>query len=217
MKSQKDTFINIFKKQGLSKAVVEAAASIDREEFFDSCFAAKVYTGEPLLLGRDEKSDEALTLAAMIKVLNPQKGWRVLEVGTGSGFSTALLSSAVKEVVTIDYHEELALKAKERLLLNGFTNIKFFAGDVSAHAETFELFDAVIVFAGCKKRPLSLLNAIADGGTAVFPMGPPHQQQITRFYCPPGFDYEESLQHCTFHDFCVYDSIRGIYGWVDRE
>lgn len=216
MKNERDNFLKIFKSRGLPKKIHETVASLDRTEFFDELFAGKAYTGEPIVIGHEEKSDDAKTLARMIEILNPQKGWRLLEVGTGTGYSSALLASCVSELVTVDYHENLALRAKERVLVNGFRNVKFLAGDVTDITADLGEFDAAIIFAGCRKRPMHLFNMFEKGGAIVFPMGPPHQQQIVRFDLPKKFDYSESLRYGKFYDFCLYDSIRGVYGWVDQ-
>lgn len=210
---EKEKFLKILRSHRLPKKIMDTASSLDRSVFFDEIFADRVYSGEPLPVGYGQKSDEINTLCRMLKILKPDKKWRLLEVGTGSGYSTALLSPAVKELVSVDYYEEIALKAKERLLLQGLKNIKFYAGDFTLDYEDVGVFDAIIIFAGCRKRPIQLLNALKPGGVMVLPMGPPHQQQIVRFEMPDESEAENSIENCGFHDFCLYDSIKGIYGW----
>ena len=78
----------------------------------------------------------------MIELLSLRKNSRVLEVGTGSGYSTAILASIAKDVVTIDYHERLAKDAKVRLLGMGFNNIRFFSGEVTKNYKDLGDFDA---------------------------------------------------------------------------
>ena len=211
---EKENFLKVLKTHRLPRKIMDTAASLDRKVFFDEVFADRVYTGEPVPTGHGQKSDEINTLARMLKILKPDKKWRLLEIGTGSGYSTALLSSVVREMVSVDYYEDIALKAKERVLINGFRNVKFYAGDFTEDFESAGLFDAVIVFAGCRNRPFNLLSALKPDGVMVFPMGLPHQQQIVKFDMPSDAPVsEDSLKNCSFHDLCYYDSIKGVYGW----
>lgn len=212
--SARDTFLEVFKNKKIDPAVIKAISGVDRPEFFDALFADKVYEFQPLPIGSGQHSDEPLTLAKMLTLLEPQKEWRVLEVGTGSGYSTALLSQLVREVVTVEYHEPLALGAKKRCIQNGFTNVRFFAGDPGDLDDELGAFDGVIILAACAHSPYGILNLLREEGRAVFPMGPAHQQQIATYRHTPG---EDGLQSSfVFRDFCAFDSIRGRYGWVDR-
>ena len=145
----------------------------------------------------------------------PKLLWRTSEVG--SGYSTAVLSKMVREIVTTEFYEELALQAKERVIGMGSRNVKFFAGDGtdSDYIDPEWQFDGLIVFAACIKTPYSIVNLLKPGGVAVFPMGPAHQQQITRF--TNNFEVKSMHDNYQFHDFCVFESIRGQYGWVDQD
>lgn len=206
----KKKFLKLLKDNKIRKSVIGSFESIDQKNFFDPIFEKKLYTEETVLIGRGEKSDPPLALAKMLHYLTARKRPRILEIGTGSGYSTALISPLVDEIVTIEYHEDLARPAKERLSNLHLNNARFFAGEGTSIQEPLGLFDAIIIFAACHKRPLALSSYLKDGGTIVFPMGPFHQQQIAVLEKVP--EKDEILYKIHFHEYCVFTPIRGLYG-----
>jgi protein-L-isoaspartate(D-aspartate) O-methyltransferase len=206
-------YLKHLKEAGIGKPVLDAMAGVDRRKFFDPIFADRVYAEEAIPIGCGQKSDDSLIMARMIGHLGLKKKSRVLEVGTGSGYSTTILALLAHEVVTVEYHEELARAAKERVIGEGYGGVRFYAGDATDFDGPLGLFDAVIVFAACARTPYFLINAVKPGGVAVFPMGPAHQQQIARFVNNP--EARRMSDNFRFSDMCGFDSIRGVYGWVD--
>ena len=190
--------------------MLDIIASINREVYFDLFYRDDLYGEKLIPIGKGEVSDNPLTLAKMIQLLSPNPEWKILEIGTGSGYSTSILASMVKEVVTIEYHEGLAKESKERVIDQGFFNVKFFAGDATDIKEFSQDYDAIIIFAACYQSPYALFNQLKDEGVAVFPMGPPGQQQIT-FYT---HSKEKESSRFSFSDFCEFKSIYGKYGWL---
>jgi protein-L-isoaspartate(D-aspartate) O-methyltransferase len=209
----KHKFLKTLKDAGAAQAVLHAFAEVDRRKFFDPIFADRVTSPEPIPIGSGQSSDDAVALARMIGHLSLKKKSRVLEVGTGSGYSTAVLTCLAREVVTIEYYEDLARTAKSRVIGEGFSGARFFVGDATDFDGPLGDFDAILVTAACARTPYFLINAVRPGGIAVFPMGPAHQQQITRFVNNP--DSRRTGDNYRFFDFCSFDSIRGVYGWVD--
>ncbi len=210
---EKNRYLKLLKDAGIEKTVLDAIAAVDRPRFFDRIFADQAYSPDQIPIGAGQKSDDPLTMARMIGYLELKKGKRVLEVGTGSGYSTAVLSVLSREVVTIEYHEDLARLAKERVIGEGHPGVRFYAGDATDFDGPLGDFDAVIVFAACMRTPYFLINTVKPGGVAVYPMGPAHQQQITRF--TNNEDARQMAENFRFYEFCSFDSIRGVYGWVD--
>jgi protein-L-isoaspartate(D-aspartate) O-methyltransferase len=206
-------YLKHLKESGVAKPILDAIADVDRRKFFDAIFADRVYTGEEIPIGCGQKSDDPLIMAKMIGHLGLKKKSRVLEVGTGSGYSTAVLAQLSADLVTVEYHEDLARTAKERVIGLGCGTARFYAGDATDFDGPLGLFDAVIVFAACARTPYFLINAVKPGGVAVFPMGPAHQQQIARFVNNP--EARRMSDNFRFSDMCAYDSIRGVYGWID--
>ncbi|HSV97286.1 MAG TPA: protein-L-isoaspartate O-methyltransferase [Spirochaetota bacterium] len=212
MSKKRDAFLALLKRKKTGKAVIDAFAAVKQEDFLDAAFRKLFYTDETVPIGVGERSDPLMSLARMFCILAPQKKWRVLEVGTGSGYSAAVLSRMVGEVVTVDLYGELSAAAKARCRKKKFDNIRFFSGDGTDHEPSLGIFDAVIVCGACGKRPLSLIRSLRRGGRMVFPMGLPHQQQITLVINDTPEDGDDLLR-VTFHDLCVFGLLQGRYGF----
>lgn len=214
-KTENDFHKNI-KTLHLKKDIQEAFLSVDRSLFFDPFFREKISAFAPIPIGYGEQSDDVLLLAKMVSALSPNKKWTLLEIGTGSGYSTAILSTLVSRIVTIEYNEKLAADAKNRLISNGYFNIKFLAGDCSELDDSIGAFDAVIVYSGCMHSPYAALNLLKRNGVAVFPMGTDMMQQIT-FYknLKLGHD-DDPFKRYRFLETCSVPSIKGLYGFTNR-
>lgn len=203
------------KELNLKKEIYDAFQSVDRNIFFDPFFRDRISSFGPIPVGFGEYSDDVHILAKMLSILSPHKKWEILEIGTGSGYSTALIASMVKKVVTIEYHEKLAMEAKERLIANGFFNVKFIAGDFSELDDTAGHFDAAIIHAGCTHSPYAALNLLKKNGNAVFCMGTSMMQQITFYKNIEAAD--DPFKRYKFFDTCTIPSIKGKYGYANPE
>lgn len=213
--NSKKKFLKTLIDNGISESVVEAFASVKQEIFIPKTVGMDHYEMRELPIGFGEKSDDPLLLAEMIDILSPKKNWRLLEVGGGSGYSSAILSLLVKELVTVEYNERLAKTGKGNLVSNGFYNVRSFAGDAAEITDGLGVFDGIIVFAACSQRPMKLLSVLKFNHFAVFPMGPALQQQIVKYKNTP-IGGRDTLSNFTFYRFCNVSSIRGEYGWVDQ-
>ena len=209
-------FLKKVKDLNLKKEIFEAFQSVDRKIFFDPFFRDMAESFNPIPVGFGEHSDDVLVLSRMLSILSPHKKWEVLEIGTGSGYSTALLASMVKRVVTIEYHEKLAMEAKERLISNGFFNVKFIAGDFSELDDAAGYFDAVIIHAGCIHSPYAALNLLKKNAMAVFCMGTAMMQQITLYKNTESSD-GDPFKRYRFFETCTIPSIKGKYGYSNPE
>jgi protein-L-isoaspartate(D-aspartate) O-methyltransferase len=212
--ARKKKFLESLSENKISQQVIDAFKAVEQEMFFDKVFADKLYTNETILTGYGEKSDPIELVAKMINYLSVTKNMRVLEVGTGSGYSTAVLSLLCREVYTIDIDERLAAMAKLRLYNNGYENIRFFSGDGTSTDIEFGKVDAVIVWAACYKRPLVLMKHMVKGGTLIFPMGPPHMQQIVFAKNEPDIEKGISFK-MFFRDQGLFSQIKGDYAFKD--
>ena len=201
----------------LKKEIQHAFESVDRSLFFDHFFKDKISGFDPIPVGFGEFSDDVVLLSKMLTTLSPHKKWHVLEIGTGSGYSTALLSTMVNKVLTIDYNEKLAAEAKKRLVSSGYFNIKFLAGDCSDLDDTAGVFDAVIVHAGCMHSPYAALNLLKKNGIAVFPMGTAMLQQITYYKNMNLAPEDNPFKRYKFLETCSVQSIKGMYGFDNAE
>lgn len=208
-----DEFQKNIKSLNLRKEILHAFQAVDRSLFFDPYFGDRISGFDPVPTGFGEFSDDVVILSKMLSILSPHKKWNLLEIGTGSGYSTALLSTMVNKILTIEFNEKLALSAKNRLISNGFFNIKFLAGDCSELDDTAGVFDAVIVHAGCMHSPYAALNLLKKNGIAVFPMGTAMLQQIVFYKNIALAPEDDPFKRYKFHDTCQVASIKGQYGY----
>jgi protein-L-isoaspartate(D-aspartate) O-methyltransferase len=215
-KPSREGFLSRIESFGVSKDILKAFSTIKQQLFFDHLFKDKFYGDEPFPIKFGQMCDNFFMLARMIHYLNPQKGQRILEIGTGSGYSTAILSTLCREVVTIDISEKLALSAKGRLYENDFGNIRFFAGDGTTIEEEFGKIDGVIIHAACKKRPIAAMKNLAFGGKMVYPMGPAHMQQIVVIHNIPDTEKGGNFK-VDYHEEGIFTLIRGPYGYDNIE
>lgn len=207
-KTEKE-FYTLLKQEGIREEIIDAFKKFNQKDFFDQIFSGYFYSHEPVPIGNGEKGDASPILAKMINHLSPGKESRILEIGTGSGYSTAIMSKLFSEIVTVEYFEELALSAKERLARLKINNVKFLTGDILELDGIPGMFDGIIIFAACPSRPLFFTPHLKEKGMIVFPMGPVYQQQITVMINEPG--EKDSLYKMYFHDLCSFTPLRGMY------
>jgi protein-L-isoaspartate(D-aspartate) O-methyltransferase len=206
VKASKKNFIAAMKKLKPAKGLLTALEKYDRAAFFDPLFRDRFYSDETMPIGGGLTAEAPSTLVRMIQHAGVKKGARLLEVGTGSGYSTAILASLAREVVTIEISESLAAAAKTRHERLRVRNTRFYSGDGTDPDEALGSFDTIIVWGACHARPLILAAFLEPGGRLVFPMGPFHQQQIS-VYTREGSDARTS-----FHEFCSFHPLHGRYG-----
>src|ERR1700720_312848 len=138
------------KEQIVMRGVVEervlaAMRKVPREEFVPAEFRAESYTDRPLPIGYDQTISQPFIVAFMTEELRPKKTDRVLEIGTGSGYQTAILAELVAEVYSIEIIEPLATQAAETLRRLGYKNVQVKAGDGYKGWPEHAPFDAIIV------------------------------------------------------------------------
>ena len=132
----------------------------------------------PLPIGFGQTISQPSLVLEMTKLLLPESDSKVLEIGTGSGFQTAILAKMSAKVYTVERIARLAEKAKERLDLLGFTNIYYKVGDGSLGWEEFAPYDRIMVTAAVRVLPDRLVGQLAAGGRMVIPVGPPDVQEL---------------------------------------
>jgi protein-L-isoaspartate(D-aspartate) O-methyltransferase len=155
----------------LDPQVMDALAKVPREQFVPADLAARAYDNRPLPIGHGQTISQPLIVAVMTHLLHLQPEGRVLEVGTGSGYQTAILAELAKEVVTIEVVKELAAEAEAKLRALGYRHIEFRTGDGAAGCPERAPFDAIIVTAAAQVIPQALTDQLAPGGRLVIPIG----------------------------------------------
>jgi protein-L-isoaspartate(D-aspartate) O-methyltransferase len=156
--------------------VLAAMAEIPREEFVTDSYQAQAYNDGPLPIGMDQTISQPYIVALMTQELRANRGCEVLEIGTGCGYQTAVLSKLAKKVYTIERLSELAEPARAVLGRLGISNVEFHIGDGSCGWPASGLppsgcFDRIMITAAVPKIPEPLAGQLADGGFIVAPVG----------------------------------------------
>lgn len=181
---------------------------LDRALFLDSEYKEYAALDRPLPIGMGQTISQPSLVLEMTALLQPDESCRVLEIGTGSGYQTALLALAAGEVYTVERIPELSAKAQNRLNSIGLMNVHFHVGDGSEGWPEFAPYDRVIVTAGAGTMPETLIGQLKPGGIAVAPVGPKGVQQLLRITKDEdGKVHTESMGAVTFVELV------GRYGW----
>jgi len=159
--------------------VLGAFCEVPREEFVPPKLANLAYEDTPLEIGSGQTISQPYTVAFMTQLLDPRPEDTVLEVGTGSGYQAAILSSLVKKVYTIERFAELARRAEDNLKKLGCDNVEVAVGDGSLGLPEKAPFEGIIVTAGAPEVPPPLLDQLEVGGRLVIPVGT-HVQEMMK-------------------------------------
>ncbi len=189
-------------------ALAKFFSELDRSFFLDDRYKASAGDDAPLPIGHGQTISQPSLVLKMTRLLSPEPDSRVLEIGTGSGFQTALLAEFSAEVYTIERIEELSKKAQKRLSALGYDNVFYSVADGSAGWEEKAPFDRIIVTAAAGKKPIVLLEQLALNGRMVVPVGPPSVQELLLIVRDDkGALSERSLGQVRFVEMV------GAYGW----
>ena len=180
-------------KRGITDPkIINAFKKVPRHLFVPDYIEEYIaYMDGPLNIGYGQTISQPFTVAFMMQALNLDENDLVLEIGTGSGYQTALLAEIVKKVYTIERIEELYRQAKNRLEAMGYKNIEFYVGDgTTGWYDKSLLFDKIIVTAGAPIVPESLIKQLKTGGKMIIPVGGKYSQSMRLIIKKP-MDYEE--------------------------
>ena len=165
--------------RGIKDACVLGAFSVvPREKFVSAEYADEAYSDHPLPIGLGQTISQPYMVALMTECLRLDGQERVLEVGTGSGYQTAILSKLAGEVYTIERLEALSVSAAGLLKEMGGDNVHFRVGDGSLGWPEEAPFDRIIVTAGAPDIPETLFGQLKDGGLLVIPVGSEREQEL---------------------------------------
>ncbi len=160
-------------------SVLKAFEKIDRADFVPEQMKNEAYGDFPLPIGHSQTISQPYIIASMLQMVKPSKGKNVLEVGTGSGYQTALLAILFDNVYTIEYLGPLQEKAKQALEKYSFSNIKYKIGDGKEGWDDYAPFDSIIVSAAAYEIPDPLKEQLSVGGYMAIPVGGFIQQLVS--------------------------------------
>ena len=178
--------------------VLQAMREVPRHEFIREAFRDGAYADHPLPIGCEQTISQPYIVAIMLQHLALQPEDRVLEVGTGSGYVTALLSTLCAKVYSVERHAELALSAGKKLEQLGYANVKIRVGDGSQGWAEYAPYDAVLVSAATAEMPAALFAQLSEGGRMVVPVGPPFSQDLQLVRRRGGSPEVAILEGCRF-------------------
>jgi protein-L-isoaspartate(D-aspartate) O-methyltransferase len=178
--------------------VLDAMSRVPRHEFVPETLRQEAYEDHPLPIGEGQTISQPYIVAAMLEHLALQAADRVLEVGTGSGYVTALLSLLCAEVYSVERHAQLAALAESTLHRLGYRNMKIRVGDGSLGWPEYAPFDAILVSAATPEMPPALFAQSREGGRLVVPVGPPSSQELQLIGKISGEPEVRVLEGCRF-------------------
>lgn len=178
--------------------VIAAMEWLPRERFMPADVQSHAYDDAAVPIGHGQTISQPYMVALMSQELQLRPEHKVLEIGTGSGYQTAVLANLVTQVCTIERIKPLLDETWERLTTLGLRNIKYNFGDGSLGWSKHAPYDRIIVTAGAPHAPEELMKQLVEGGLCLVPVGDGQDQQLLRFTRTGNTFTKESLCGCRF-------------------
>jgi protein-L-isoaspartate(D-aspartate) O-methyltransferase len=193
-KGARKRLVEVLRKKGIEdERVLEAIGKIPRHYFFDETFWLQAYKDIAFPIGEGQTISQPYTVAYQTELLHIQKGDKVLEIGTGSGYQTCVLMELGAKVYTIERQEKLYERTKWVLPTKMGYKANFFLGDGSIGIAAHAPYDKIIVTAGAPLVPGILLKQLKVGGMLVIPVGTEDAQKMVTVLKVGENDYEEMV------------------------
>jgi len=165
--------------RGISdERVLAAMERVPRHAFAPERYRSQAYEDHPLPIGEGQTISQPYIVASMLDALALRPGDRVLEVGTGSGYVSALLAELAAEVISIERHPSLADAGRQRLAGMGYKNVRVIVGDGSRGFPESAPYNAIMVAAAAPELPPALVAQLAEDGRMIIPVGREDAQQL---------------------------------------
>ena len=185
--------------RGISdERVLGAMLHVLRHEFVPERYRSQAYEDHPLPIGEGQTISQPFIVASMLEALELKPEDRVLEIGTGSGYVTALLAELSAEVFSVERHANLAAEARRVLARLGYTNVRIIVGDGTQGFPPCAPYDAITVAAAALELPRTLLSQLAEDGRMIVPVGPPDAQQLRLVRIKNGLPQITLREACRF-------------------
>lgn len=210
MHTARRRMVEMLAEKGITdKRVLQAMNRIPRQFFMEEGMSKQAYDNEPKLIAHNQTISQPEIVAHMSQALMLSGNEKILEIGTGSGYQTAILAYLGDWVYSIERFYELHRQAFEALEKQRIFNINLKVGDGSLGWPEQTPFDAIIVTAAAPVAPEPLLQQLAEGGRLVIPVGSRSSQTLLRIHKQQGQLVRETLMGCRFVPLV------GRHGWVD--
>lgn len=189
------------------KRVLKAFRSVPRHLFVPSDQVAQAYRDHPLSIGCGQTISQPYMVAIMTEKLQIEEGHKALEIGTGSGYQTAILAQMGARTCTVERLKKLSERARESLEKAGYEGIRFRVGDGTLGWPEEAPFDRIIVTAGAPEIPQPLLDQLVEDGRLVMPVGERYGQVLTIVHKKAGRLVTETSGSC------IFVKLVGAHGW----
>jgi protein-L-isoaspartate(D-aspartate) O-methyltransferase len=208
--SQRRALIERIREKGIDDLeILRAFDLVPRHEFVPQAVWHRAYEDAPIPIGFGQTASQPSLQALYMQLLELRPQDRVLEIGTGSGFQTAVLAQLVQQVYSVERVRELAVRAREILEKLRISNVALLVGDGTIGWRRYAPYDAILVAAGGPEVPEPLLDQLAMGGRMLIPVGSRDAQRLMLVRRTPNdVVYEEVLD-------CKFVPLLGRFGWAE--
>lgn len=189
------------------RRILGAFLEVPRHRFVPDKWVDKAYDDGPIPIGHDQTVSQPYMIATMVQAARVSQGSRVLEIGTGSGYQTALLSAMKAQVFTMERIPELASQAAKRLAGLGYQDVRLRVADGTLGWEEFAPFECIIVGAASPRIPDPLLEQLSEAGRLVIPVGRDFSQ-VLHIVTRKGDGYRTDHK-----ERCVFVPLIGKFAW----
>jgi protein-L-isoaspartate(D-aspartate) O-methyltransferase len=177
-----DRLAHILIYEGIaSSRVIEAFRRVERESFVPPDEKYRAYEDVPLPIGHGLVTTQPSLVARMVEAMQLAGEERVLEIGTGLGYETAILALLCREVHSVEWHADLAEQARRNLEAAGVRNALVVAGDGTQGLVEHAPYDAIVTCAAAERVPPPLVEQLVDGGCLVHPLGPGGNEEVLAY------------------------------------
>ncbi len=188
------------RKRGIrDERVLDAMLKVPRHEFVAPEHLSQAYADHPVLIPQRQTTSQPYIIASMMQTAEIKPEDRVLEIGAGSGYQTALLAELASQVVAVERFEDLTAGARAALEQHGYRNVTLVTGDGTLGWPALAPYDAIIVSAAAPRIPPALVEQLAPGGRLIIPVGTAEEQvlQLVRKQAD-GSTVTRELEGCRF-------------------
>jgi protein-L-isoaspartate(D-aspartate) O-methyltransferase len=179
-------------------SVLDAMARVPRHEFVAERYRDQAYGDHPIPIGEGQTVSQPYIVALMLETLSLEPSSKVLEIGTGSGYQTAVLAELCAHVLSVERHVLLAREAEAALVRLGYRNVTVIVGDGSQGLPEFAPFDGIVVSAAAPSIPSALFEQLQEGGRMIIPVGPAEAQELQLVRKLEGQPIVDRLEGCRF-------------------
>jgi len=208
--AQRRALADRLRERGITEpAILQAFVDVPRHLFLPEAIRHRAYEDAPLPIGFGQTASQPSLQALYMQMLGLKRSDLVLEIGTGSGFQTAVLAQLVDRVYSMERIRDLSVRARSALDGLRLPNVALLVGDGTVGWSRYAPYDAILVAAGSPEIPAPLVEQLAEGGRMLVPVGTRDTQRLLKVtHTPTGIESEEVLD-------CTFVPLLGRFGWAE--